>query len=62
MAIGIGWIWVLLRPTAVAVEGYADMAWGLREVEVLDNPPLIERVEQRLNPITNTSQQFSARR
>ena len=62
MAKGICRIRVLFRPTPVAIESDPDMAWGLREVEILDDPPLVERVEQRLNLATNTSQQFSARR
>ena len=62
MAKGVIGIGVLLRPTAIAIEGYADMARGLAEVEIFDNPPLIKRVEQRLNLTTNTSEQFSARR
>ena len=62
MAKGVVGIGVLLRPTAIAIEGHTDMARGLGEVEILDNPPLIERVEQRLNLTTNTSEQFSARR
>jgi len=62
MAKRVGGIWILLRPTAIAIEGHTNMARGLGEVEILDNPPLIEGVEQRLNLTTNTSEQFSARR
>jgi hypothetical protein len=62
MAEGVGWVRVLLRPTTIAIKGHANMAWGLGEVEILDYPPLIEWVEQRLNLTTNTSEQFSARR
>ena len=62
MAKRVGGIWILLRPTTIAIEGHANMARGLGEVEILDNPPLIEGVEQRLNLTTNTSEQFSARR
>ncbi len=62
MAEGILLIWVLLRPATIAIEGDADMAWGLGEVEMGNNPPLIDWIEQRLNLTTNTSEQFSAQR
>jgi len=62
MAEGVGGIRILFRPATVTVKGHAYMAWGLGEVEILDNPPLIERVEKRLDLATNTSEQFSARR
>ena len=62
MAVRVARVRVLLRPTAIAIEGYADMARGLGEVEILDNPPLIKGIEQRFNLTTNTSEQFSARR
>ena len=62
MAIWIARVGVLLRPATVAVESHAYMARGLGEVEIFNNPPLIKRVEQRLNLITNTSEQFFARR
>ena len=62
MAEGVGGIWVLFRPTTVTVKGHAYMAWGLGEVKIFDYPPLIERVEKRLDLATNTSEQFSAQR
>ena len=62
MAKWVSGVRVLLRPAAVAVQGHADMARGLGEVEILDYPPLIKRVEQRFDLVTNTSEQFSAQR
>lgn len=62
MAVRVARVRVLLRPTAIAIESYAYMAWCLGEVEILDNPPLIKGIEQRFNLTTNTSEQFSARR
>ena len=53
---------ILLRPTAVAIKGYANVAGGLSEIEILDYPPLIKWIEQRFNLVTNTSEQFSAQR
>ena len=55
MSIGIARIWVLLRPATVAIESDPDMAGGLGEVEIFNNPPLIERVEERFDLATNTS-------
>ena len=55
MAVGVIAIRVLLRPAAIAVESYPDMARGLCKVEIFDNPPLIERVEERFDLTTNTS-------
>lgn len=55
VAIRIAGIWILLCPATVAIEGYADMSGSLGEVEIFDNPPLIEGIEQRLDSTTNTS-------
>jgi hypothetical protein len=46
VAEGICGIRVLLRPATVSIEGHAYMARGLGEVEILDNPPLIEGIEE----------------
>ena len=54
MSIRISGVWILLCPSAIAIEGDADMAGGLGEVEISDNPPLIKGVEQGFNSTTNT--------
>jgi hypothetical protein len=46
MAKGVGGIRVLLRPAAISIEGHAYMARGLGEVEIFDDPPLIEGIEE----------------
>ncbi len=55
MAVGVIAVRVLLSPATIAIKGDTDMAWGLCKVEIFDNPPLIERVEQRFDLATNTS-------
>jgi hypothetical protein len=45
VAIGIVRIWVLLCPTTIAIEGHAYMARSLGEIEISNNPRLIEWVE-----------------
>ena len=45
---------------AIAIEDDSDVMWGLREIEMANNPPLIKRVEGRFNGFTNTAEQFCA--
>lgn len=60
MAIRVCRVGILLCPSAIAIEGYADMARSLGEIEIAINPPLIKRVEQRLDRFTNTGEQSFA--
>jgi hypothetical protein len=54
MAIRICRIGVELCPAAIAIECDSHMAWCFGEVEIFNNPPLIEWIEQGFDSTTNT--------
>jgi len=55
-----GFRWVGLGPTAISVEHQADVVRRLREIELAEQAPLIERIESGLQRRLNCARRFFA--